>query len=223
MKLIRWNAGHTMVEMVVALGVMSMIFSIMATLTFVTARNSSNIHQQVISQTSAASASQRVSTNIRNARAFMRYPADGNSGPYTRLLALFPHQGYNTVTTETVALWTDGTRREIRYFDRELAISDYISVPSKTHEGVTVNILSPTPTPTLRFRNIANFELFWQSEYRVTMQVSYRYKGFAFQFSHPEYDPEGLFVTDCIAKNHFMDQGVDDYAAADTTSSPATL
>jgi hypothetical protein len=206
------------------MGIMSFVLAFMGFLLLVTAKNAYSIHQQVMSQTQAASASQHVTTIMRNAVGYQRFSADSGDGPFTRLKIVLPSTNL-VPTTKTVALWCDAhNNREVRYFDRELTAGDFESRTIRFNEGTSLDIQSPTPTPTLRYRYIANFQIFWQSEYRVTLQTSYRYKGFAFQFSHPEYDPEGLFVTDAISKNHFMDQGVDNYALADNpTSSPAML
>lgn len=217
--------GFTLPEITVSVGIMGLIFGFMGFLTFITARNSYNIHQQVMSQSSAAMASQEVTTLMRNAVGYARFDADAvGEGPYTRLKIVQPSTATAT-TTETVALYVDNNnRREVRYFNRELAANEFTDRIITFNDGSTKSIKSPTPTPNRRWAHVANFQIFWQSEYRVTLETSYRYKGFAFQFSNPQYDPEGLFVTDAISKNHFMDQGVTNYAQSDNpTSSPATL
>jgi len=216
--------GYSLIEVVIAMGILSFVMTFMGFMLLVTAKNAYSIHQQVMSQTQAASASQHVTTLMRNAVGYKLFSGDTGEGPFTRIKVVQPSTN-TTVSTHTVALWCDANNnREIRYFNRELTAGDFQTRTIRFNEGNSLDIQSPTATPTLRYRFIANFQIFWQTEYRVTLQTSYRYKGYAFQFSHPEYDPEGLFVTDAISKNHFMDQGVDNYALADNpTSSPAML
>ena len=229
--------GFTLPEMTIAVGILSLIFSFMAFLTLITARNTYNLHQQFSSQESASKANQRLTFEMRNAFSFQKFAGDSGGGPFSRMKVCYPSTP-DTYTTHSIAMRiirdpadpTNNlkTRQEIRYYNRELLASEFTNETISVYEGRTLQTYSvPSVTATdftYRFPLVTNFKLFYRSEYRVTLETSYRYSGFAFRFSHPEFQPEGRFITECIAKNHFMDQGVDNYGQSDnSTSSPASL
>jgi prepilin-type N-terminal cleavage/methylation domain-containing protein len=229
--------GFTMVELLVSMGIMSLIFSFLGFLTLISARNSHNLHQQLISQEAAAKANQRLTFQMRNAYCFKKFDTDTGGGPFTRLKLGFPSSP-TAYTTHTIALHvrrdpahpTDNskTKQEIRYYNRELSSSDFTDETVRFYEGRTLQTVTiPSVTadnPQYRFPLITNFKLFYRNDFRVVLETSYRYNGFAFRFSNPEFQPEGRFTTECIAKNHFMNEGVDSYGDAyNETSGPATL
>jgi hypothetical protein len=220
---------------VIAVGILSLIFGFLGFLTLITARNTYNLHQQIMSQESASKANQRLAVQMRNAYAFKRFDGDTGSGPFWRMKVMFPSTP-TAVTTHTIAVSVNSgndnnTRMEILYFDRELSDGDFVSHTIQFYEGRTLRTVTVpavagniSPAPSHRFPLVTNFKLTYRSEYRLTVETNYRYNGYAFRFSHPEWQPEGRFITECIAKNHFMDEGVDDYGHADNpTSSPASL
>lgn len=199
----RTTRAFTLIETVVSIGICGFLFLFLAGLTFLAARNTAVIHAQALAQTSAASASERIATELRQAMAFERFPDDAATGNRLKKVRyLIPGEGSDFSTR---ALLFDEATSEVRIHD--LTVAGELADP-----------------PRHVYRHLTDLSINWESEFRLTVTLTYQYRGFALYLNDPGHPQFGQFVTDIIAKNHFMDQGVENYALSDNpTSGPATL
>lgn len=202
--------GMSLVETVIATGAVMVMFSFLAYLTYFTGRNFATLHEQLQSQTSAAAAQERLVKLTRNAAFFEAYSGD-NLTSLTRIK--FAMHNSSGGVTKWVAAYDRpraGSRLgSIKIFNNENAVS---FGPNGEVNG----------TPAFEFPFIENMTIVFESSYRLTIETGYRYRATAYLSPNP---PQyGRFVTDVIAKNHFLDQGAGgNYALDFTTSGPATL
>lgn len=207
MRLLRPMRAFTLIETTVAIGISVFVFAFCWFLLFAVSRNLLNVHEQVTSQSSAASASERIATELRKAVYFSAYAQDiVDTSTVHRVRYAIPLTR-TTVTTGTIAY--NKVKHEVCVYSRELGSGDF------DFNG------NPRPTPNYIFRGISNFEITWQNEYRLTLAYYFQYRGFALMFSNPGNPQYGQFITDIQARNHFFDQRESNYAAY--FASPATL
>lgn len=201
--------GVSLVEMVVAIGVTSIILGTMAFLTFFTARNFVVINRQSVAQTSCAVASERLAAFMRSAAYFETFAGDVSSTSAVRRMKIAVPSGPTTVNKAVVAFNSDLKRLEF-YFDEN---------------DVTFDAeLNPVGTADRIFANIGDFRFIYETAFRVTAIFEYEYTGFAGILQNPGNPQYGQFITDIIAKNHFLDQGgPQSYEYDVTTSGPASL
>lgn len=195
--------GFTLVETMISTGISGFLFLSLAFLTFFAARNTAVVHTQITSQLSAASASERIATELRHAVAFERFSDDTlTSGMLKKVRYIIPDEGE---TYRIRALRFDAATSQVQIIDLD-------------DSGA---IIEP---PRHAFRHIADLDINWESEFRLGIHLTYHYRGFALYLEGQGNPQFGNFVTDIIAKNHFMDQGVENYALSDDpTSGPASL
>lgn len=197
-----------MVETLVAVTISGLLFAWLGFLVFVAARNMHNVRDQVVGQTSAAAANEFAVSQLRNATYFARHPADsGATEDLKRILFVEPMQN-GIATTRALAL--NAATRELRYYDS----LDSLQLDS---DGNAVG------TPARVYRNISDFRVSWLGQYRIRMTTGFNYHGFAFAFDTSRGRQTGHLTTDVIAKNHYLDQGVESHANDTGTSGPATL
>jgi hypothetical protein len=199
----------SLVETVIATGAVMFMFAFLAYLTYFTGRNFATLHQQLESQTSAAAAQERLVKLARNAAYYEAYDGDDLTS-LTRIKVAMPNSS-GGVTKWVVAFDrpTAGGTGSIKIFSSEGAVT---FSPTGSVEG----------TPAFEFPHIENLSIVFESSFRLTIETGYRYRATAYLSPNP---PQyGRFVTDVIAKNHFLDQGAGgNYALDLTTSGPATL
>jgi len=206
------NSGVTLVELSVASAVSIFIMTFMAFLVFLSGRNMINVHDQVMSQTAASKASEKMVQELRNAAWFQ--VASGTdvttTGGVNRVLIVTKP---TPTTTQSSLLVYHPTNKEIRFY-------------RTNGEQVAVNA-SGEPTTALGaqdllFRNISNMRIHWESKYRLRLEIFYTYRGFALMLHNPGNPQFGQFITDVVAKNHYLAEGSENYAA-ETTSTFAML
>lgn len=205
--------GFNMIEMTVSMGVMAFIFASLGFMVFLSARNSMNIRDQILSQTSASACSERIAMLFRKASYFTRVTADQTTaGPYTRMKFIVAD---NSGTTSTQLICYDQVKEQVMYF----------ADASRASFGTTGGKTTVSGTSSLHYTNISDFQIVMESEYRLTLRLFYKYRGFALYFNNPTVNQKGQFITDIIARNHYMDQNAGgSYASADDpTTGPATL
>lgn len=194
--------------MVIAIGVLSFIFSFLAYLTYYSSRNFVGVHEQVLSQINASNATEVTANLLRRAAYFSIHPADSQeAAEYKRILVAMPVSG-TQVTTGVLAYHSK--KKELRWYDN-------INSVSWDADG------DPVGNATFKFEHLENFVIQYQSMYRLTLVAGYTYRGFARILENPGNPQFGQFITDVIAKNHFPDKGDMNYANDITTSGPATL
>lgn len=195
--------AFTLVETMISIGISGFLFIFLGFLSFFTARNTAVVHTQILSQLSAASAGERIAMELRNAVAYERFPDDAmTSGMLKKVRYIVPDGGD---TYQTRALRFD-------------TATSHVQIVELDESGV---VLDP---PRHSFRHIADLDINWESEFRLGVHLSYHYRGFALYLEGQGNPQFGHFVTDIIAKNHFMDQGIENYALSDDpTSGPASL
>lgn len=212
MKLIR-SRGFTLMETLVSIGVCVLVFGAIGFLVFVGSRSAINIHIQSLSQNDCAMASERITAFLRNAVGYRMIPDDTMGDPVQRIYAEFPNTPTD-VTTYTVCLKTyepsaidqyyypsRGNRKEVQIYKG--TVSSW-----KTSE---YNNPDTTLEPIAKY-SVEDFSILYQTEYRLVITSSFAYKGFALVFDTPGITQHGDYITEAIAKNHFMSQGVDNYA-----------
>lgn len=200
----------TLVETVVAFSIMSIMFLAMGFLVIFSAKNSYNIHQQSLAQSSAASAVERIANTLRNAQQFGFYGSDDSAtSPLLRLTYGIPNPSNGVVTTGIVAFKAPskpgGSDGLIKIFDN---VSRY----------------SPDAKGDWEYRGVSAFSIIRQSPYWANFRVRYYYPPYSFSKEDKNKDDiadsllAGEFVTDVIAKNHTTGGS----ANADYTSSTLT-
>ena len=201
--------GVTLVEMMAAVAVTSIILGMMGFLIFFTARNFHIIHRQSLAQTSCAVASENLVAFMRNAAYFEPYAGDMATTSALRRMKIAVPTGATTVKKAVVAYNNNLDRLE--FFSDEASVS---------FDGD----LNPVGTADRLFGNISNVTFIYETAFRVTATFKYEYTGFARILTNSGNLQYGQFITDIIAKNHFMDQGgPQSYEYDVTTSGPASL
>ncbi|MGI8907471.1 MAG: PulJ/GspJ family protein [Candidatus Sumerlaeaceae bacterium] len=207
-KILNARRGFTLLETTISLGVLMFIMSFSAYLVFLSGRNVINVRDQVVSQTAAAAASERVVNLLRNAHHFSTVVASPADDPVSNTLKRveFVRPMLNgTYTTSTIA-W-DAVRKQLKYFENAADVS---------YDGNKNPTVSSTPTRV--FKNIGSFEVIWQNEYRLQLTFKFQYRGFALYFQNPGNPAFGQMITDVVAKNHFIDKGALNYGDPYTTT-----
>lgn len=203
------SRGFTVMETSVAITVAGFIFAMLGSLIFVCSRSAMNMHDQVMSQTNASTAAERVTMLLRNAVGYRLVSPDTSGSGVTRVYAEFPASATST-TTHTVCLRrnANGTK-DICYYTEKVTSWD-------SQKNPTVST-----APALTFR-VADFKISFQNSYRLILTHSFVYKGFALIFHNPGLPQHGDFITEAIAKNHYMAEKVDNYADTESTNSVAS-
>ncbi|AXA35586.1 MAG: prepilin-type N-terminal cleavage/methylation domain-containing protein [Candidatus Hydrogenedentota bacterium] len=207
-RLARHKRGFSIAEMVISLSILAMVFSFLAYLTFYSGRNFAGLHEQIISQVNAANAIEVTANLLRNAAYFSRYPDDPVTLEEVKRLKVAMPLSANSVTTAVLAYHS--RNKELYWFDSE----NQVTFDS---DG------NPNGTPAKSFPYMESFGIRYESMFRVTLVAGFTYRGFARVLENPGNPQYGQFITDVIAKNHFLDKGEDNYAKDITTSGPATL
>ncbi len=205
--------GVSLVELMVSIGLLAFISAFTGFLLVMTVRSTYGIHRQVRGQLAAASAAERATTLLRSAVYFSMWPGDEAFSPplLTRMRFAVPGAG-NSVTTQVLCF--NPAKGTLEFYENENQVSFSVSP-----DGFV-----PVGTPARRFAHLSEMKFHWESEYRLTLIFNYEYSGYALQGPGTGRKLYGRFITDVIARRHFMDQGVESYAEADVaTSSPATL
>jgi hypothetical protein len=194
--------GVTLTETLVSFGITAFIMSFTAYLTFLSGRNTINIHQQILGQTSASRAAERSVYLMRNAHHYAPVQGDVPAETMKRILMISP-PGSAAATTQVLAFHSE--RNELQYY------KDASDVSFDEENN-------PVGEPTLRFRHLSGFNIGWESEFRLRMRFSFQYSGFAMRLHNPSNPQYGQFITDVIAKNHHIDKGSENYGKADDPS-----
>jgi hypothetical protein len=149
-----------------------------------------------------------VANLFRSGIAFKHFPGDAlTSTTHRRMMVAVP-AGNDTVTTWCVA-----------YHPALKQVHIYDSVQGLTFDS---DDAPSGRTPYATFEHIEDMMMRYETEYRLNLDFRFTYRGFARIHDNPGNPQFGQFITDVIAKNHFMDQGADSYEDP-TTSGPATL
>jgi hypothetical protein len=190
--------GFTLVETIVSVGVAGFIFTFIAFLVYMTAINFVNLRDQILSQVSASAASERVVSLLRNAKYFQRFSGD-TATTITRVQFIVPTSGGGTAT------------HSIAYDSTHKQLKSYLNATA-------------TGTPDRTYKNITDFAIVEESQFRLTLYFYFEYRAFAKRFRNPGLFNKGQFITDVIAKNHFLDEGDSSYADPNEVSvGPARL
>ncbi len=200
--------GFSLVELTVATAVTALIMISLAFMTFFTARNFVVLHEQVMSQTQSAAGAERMVSIMRNAAYFEPFSEDTATTNVLHRIKVALPSGPGTVSQTLIAY--NGKKRALQIFEN----------------GASVTFDSdkdPLGTPTLDFTDIEHCDFVMESQFRVSIVLAYVYTGFSRILQRPGNPQLGEFRTDVIAKNHFLDQGVTNYALDLGTSGPATL
>lgn len=206
-RLLRRAAGRrrafTLVETAISIAVTGFIIAFVGYLIFMATINAYNVHEQVMAQTSASNATERIASLLREATSFAPYEADEGVTTLSRVLFMVPPPATPATAVTTSALCfkpgVDGKPGEIWYFEDETDVA-YGSVNS---DGIWI----PSGTPTRRFSNIRSFEIFFESDFQLELSLGFDYRGFAFVFQRPEVPMVGRFTTQVVARNHFLPYG----------------
>lgn len=210
----RARRGVTLIETVVAVAIMAFIFAFTGFLIVMSARNAYNLNTQIKSQTSASSAAERCTAMLRDAVYFALWPEDEGTknARVSRIRFVSPAPG-NTVTTQVLCF--NPAQKRVEY---------YASEEDVFFSGMKDDLPVPRGNPTVSWPGVSRALFQWESEYRVTLSFFFEYSGYALKSQGSNNTQLGQFITDVVARNHFMDEGVQNYAQADVaTSSPATL
>lgn len=208
------SRGVTLVETTIAMTIMAFIMGFTGFLIFMSARNAYNVNVQIQSQTNAGNAADNATALLRDAVCFAHWPADssGTTATLSRVRFVMPGPK-DSITTQVLCF--NPAKKRVEYYVSEKDVQ-FVG----THDGLPV----PHGTPTTSWPGIARALFHWENEYRLTLIFSFEYSGFALKPTGQDNLQFGQFITDVIARNHFMDEGVENYAAADNvSSSPATL
>lgn len=220
--------GLTLVETAVSMLVSGFIFVFAGYLIFMVTKNAYNLTEQVRSQTSASSASERVASLVRKASHFSPYSSDvnGTTATFSRIKFVVPAVD-STVTTRVVCY--NPEKRRVEYYKNENDVS-FNGTQKILLNGEEFICPIPKGTPTLQWPGQTAFFVTWESRYRVTLQFEYQYSGFA--LGELKGRQRGRYITDVIAKNHYLDKAAQDsvlggggeegYAHTDT-GNPALL
>ena len=195
--------GFTLVETTVSIAVTGFIIAFVGYLIFMATINAYNIHDQVLTQTSASNAAEKVTSLLREATSFAPYEADEGVTPLSRVLFMVPPPATPATAVTTSALCfkpgEKGEPGEIWYFEDERNVT----YSSMNEDGIWI----PSGRPTRRFSNIRSFEIFFESDFQLELSVGFDYRGFAFVFKRPEEPMVGRFTTQVIARNHYLPYG----------------
>jgi hypothetical protein len=190
--------AFTTVELVVSIALLAFVFGMSGSLLFFTSRNLLNLRDQISSQTSATVACERAVSLLRNATQFQVFSDDaGNVLNLTRIK--FTEPNGNSLLTRSLEY--DSANKRLLYFENGDHVGGGASRAFRSLDGVNMVYLSP---------------------YRVRLEFLFQYQGFALTFARPRIVQKGQFITDVIAKNHFIAQGQDAYDDY-YTSSPVRL
>ena len=188
--------AFTTVEVLVALAILGFVFGMVGFLIFVSSRNLINLRDQMVSQTSATVACERTVSLLRNATQFQMFGGD-NELQLSRIKFVEPVGNSNA----TRSIEYDSQNKRLMYFENGDHVGGGASRSFRNVEGVNFVYLSP---------------------YRLRLEFHFQYSGFALTFARPRVVQKGQFITDVIAKNHFIAQGQDSYDDY-FTSSPVRL
>jgi hypothetical protein len=176
------HRGFSLIETMMAIGVSAFIFGMLGFLIFFSARNTLNIHEQIMSQTSAASASERITQELRSASEYQLFSGDTDA-TVTRLKYLVPRLDGSI---ETRAISYSADNEEVRiYKDAAVFESD------------------PETPPTYKYNHIKDFSITWQSQFWIRTRLFYSYHGFALRHSNPGNPLYGQFITDVFTQRIF--------------------
>lgn len=206
--------GVTLVETMIAISIMAFIFAFTGFLIVMSARNAYNLNLQIQSQGNASNACERSAALLRQASYYAMWPGDDiqTTTTFSRVRFALPAPG-NTVTTHVLCY--NPAKERLEY---------YVSEADVFFAGMKNGIPVPQGKPTYSYPRISSFRIRWETEYRLTLVFSFEYAGYAFRHGDSRGVQFGQLITDVIARNHFMDEGIQNYAEADNaTSSPATL
>jgi prepilin-type N-terminal cleavage/methylation domain-containing protein len=196
------SRGFTLIELMTAIGISSFVFAVMGFMTFVSARSAINIHQQSITQLQASTASEGITRSLRNAKGFTPVSPDTGVDPVTRIYMDMPDTP-DSNTTYTVCLYTgDDGKKEVRYYKKK--VTSWVGT-------------NPSDSDYERKYRVQDFSMLYESQYRMEITTSFTYKAFALVFENPGLPQHGDFITEAIAKNHFVGEGVDDYTNTTAT------
>lgn len=184
--------GTNLIELTIGIGVASFVFAALGALTWVTAANLLNVHDQMQSQQGAAAALDRVCAVFRTSDHFAVYTGDDASQPLTRIKVLVPGDGNGPGKWGAIAYSV--SKRQIVWFSDESKL---------TWDGVEpqYDATSKTNHPDAVFREIGGLQIWFNSDFWLTVRVNYDYRGFGLRFRQPAIQQSGVFVTDVRAKN----------------------
>lgn len=171
--------GMTLMETMIAIGVSAFIFAMLGFLIFFSARNTLNIHEQIMSQTNAAAASERLTQELRSASHFEKFATD-NGALLLRLRYVVPQPKGNPLTRAVA--YTSATKQIAIYEDADAFEAN------------------PKIKPLHKFDHINDFTITWQSQFWIRTRTFYSYHGFALRHSNPGNQLLGQFVTDIFTQ-----------------------
>lgn len=185
----RGRKGVTLVEMAVALGVLSIMLLVLASLLILVSRNSVLVSEQGLSQNQAAAATERITNLVRNASGIRPYGSDDISTTLTRIRFDMP---------------VDNSTGVIAFVPPTQGRSDgvvKIFLNQAAYKPGTVN----TDRADYEFRGIEKFGINYLTSTWMTVRTFYSYRSYM-NFAARNNDNNsrlvGEFVTDVIAKNH---------------------
>lgn len=220
----RHLAGLSLVELTVSIVIAGFILGFTSYLIFMVARNSHNVHDQVISQNNATMAGERAVMIMRQASSFSPWPGDiqdENTNVFSRMRI---HRPATSGTTVTGALCYNPKLERIEYYEdvADLSFSGTVtSVTTTAGRSIACPVPEDSSTPDLSWGGQTAFFVSFESQYHVTMHLEYAYSGFA--LTGAAASQRGQFVTDIIARNHYLDKDIESYGEDATTASPALL
>lgn len=202
----------TLVETTVSVGIAAVMLVFMAYLSIFGARSTAVMADQLIAQNRTAAGMEFVANQLRNASFFSLY--HGDAGPtVTRVMMTVPDSAGN-LTTQALAF--DPSNQRLVWFANS-------NVTFNTGPGgKPLPSYTPGDGTNRAYGQFASAEIIYNSEYWVTVRGQFTYSGYATRLAggRPQY---GQFITDIIAKNHYLGQGVSNYAQDPGTSSPSSL
>lgn len=205
--------GFSLTEVVVSVAVSAFVFSFAGFLVFMASVNISNLHDQIVSQTAAAAASERVASILRSAINFSRYADDESTAAVTRVLAAIPKVGSVSSVDTTACVCIDppssanNYRGTVCIFRDAGVAGEAISFHDVTYDGRTYKAPVSPNNADYKYHGISDLEFGYENEFRLEMRMYFEYNGFAMRFNRPVVFQRGQLLTDVVAKNHFINQG----------------
>lgn len=190
-------AGITFVELMVAVGIMALMFGALGYLIIMTGRNTVLVSEQALSQNNAAAAAQRISAIIRNASEVLPVAGDDVATTLTRIKFHLPYSLETGEVNQTGVV-------AFAKADPDSTESDgviKIFLDEADYDPSTVL----TDKADYEFEGIQKFGIKYKTSTWITLNVFYSYRSYMNFASHDsDFDKKlaGEFITDVIAKNH---------------------
>lgn len=184
----------TLAELMIAVGIMSLLFGALGYMVLVTGRNTLLVTEQARSQNEAAAATERIAALVRNASEIKTYGADDKSTTLTRIIFDTPNSATGTVSSSVIAFVPPSGENE-----SDGVIKIFMDATKYKPGSVA------TDKADYEYEGIQIFGINYRTSTWMTINTFYSYRGyinFAAKTKDNNLKMAGEFVTDIIAKNH---------------------